>query len=111
MLPLIYFICFYISLPGFFYKAGYKPLQGLIPIYNLYILCVILKIPPLLLAILGLGLILLPCRMFIATLIIIFLPFIIADAYSDNFKVSILTAIIPMLMYPILAYLKGYYTY
>ncbi|CCY79806.1 unknown [Mycoplasma sp. CAG:877] len=111
MLPLIYFVCFYLSLPGFFAKAGYSPLKGLIPIYNICILCMILKINPVLLIVLGLGLIFLPCRMFVATLIIIFLPFQIADAYSSNFKVSIITFILPIIMYPVLAYIKGYYTY
>ena len=71
----------------------------------------ILKINPILLIVLGLGLIFLPCRMFVATLIIIFLPFQIADAYSSNFKVSIITFILPIIMYPVLAYIKGYYTY
>lgn len=111
MLLLIYFICFYLSLPGFFARAGYRPITGLIPIYNICILFMILKINPILIAVLGLGLIFLPCRMFVATLIIIFLPFLIADAYSDNLKIAILTFLLPFIMYPVLAYIKGYYTY
>ena len=38
ILIIVYIISFYLSLPGFFSKAGYNSLSGLIPIYNLYIL-------------------------------------------------------------------------
>lgn len=110
-IALIYFLCFYLSLPGFFNKAGYKGYKGLIPVYNIYLLCLILKIHPLLLAILGLSLIFLPSRMLIATTIIVFLPFIIADAFSNGIKMGVLTALIPFVMFPVLAYIKGYYNY
>ena len=110
-IALIYFICFYLSLPDFFNKAGYKSYLGLIPIYNIYLLCLILKIHPLLLAGLGLSLIFFPDRMLVATTIIVFLPFVIADAFSINMKMGILTALIPFIMYTVLAYIKGYYNY
>ena len=46
ILIIVYIISFYLSLPGFFSKAGYNSLSGLIPIYNLYILFQILEIKP-----------------------------------------------------------------
>ena len=43
ILIIVYITSFYLSLPGFFSKAGYNSLSGLIPIYNLYILFQILE--------------------------------------------------------------------
>ena len=84
VLIIIYILSFYLSLPGFFSKAGYNALSGLIPIYNLYILFQILEISPILLIIISLGLIFSPDRSFFGTLIFVFMPFILADAYEKG---------------------------
>lgn len=112
MIVLIYILCFYFSLPGFLKKAGYSYLKGLIPFYNIYLLCLSLKVNPFILGMLSLGLIFLPCRTLIGTILIIFLPFIISDAYNcDDLKMAFLTLIFPFFMYPYQAYVKGFYTY
>ena len=54
ILIIVYITSFYLSLPGFFSKAGYNSLSGLIPIYNLYILFQILEIKPITLIIIRL---------------------------------------------------------
>jgi len=99
-----YFVVFYLSLPGLLSKAGYTLIEGLIPIYNIYVLLTVLEINPFLLIMLSLGLIFLPDRMFIATLIFVFLPFILSNAYSRGIIFSILALVCPFLMFPILAY-------
>ena len=53
MIIIAYLVTFYLSLPGFFSKAGYNALKGLIPLYNLYILIEILEINQLLLIIIS----------------------------------------------------------
>lgn len=105
------FIALYISMMGLLNKAGYKAWYGLIPFYNLYLLLKVLDISPIIIFILGLLLIFLPDRMFIGTLIYIFLPFIINDAYNGKFLVGILTLIIPFIMYPVIAFFTGIYSY
>ena len=101
---LAYFIILYLSLPGLVSKAGYSLKEGLIPGYNVYILLTILEINPFLLIILSLGLIFLPQRMFIATLLFVFFPFLLCDAYSRGIIFSILTLICPFIMFLVLAY-------
>lgn len=105
------FLVFYLSLAGFLNKAGYKFWYGFIPIYNIYLFFKVLKINPALLLILGLGLIFLKDRMFIATLIYIFLPFIISYTYNKNILVGFLTLIFPQVMLPFIAYFFGFYIY
>lgn len=99
-----YFVIFYLSLPGLLSKAGYSLKDGLIPIYNIYVLITVLEINPFLLIILSLGLIFLPQRMFVATLIFVFLPFLLSNAYSRGIVFSILALVCPFLMFPVLAY-------
>lgn len=111
VLIIIYILSFYLSLPGFFSKAGYNALSGLIPIYNLYILFQILEISPILLIIISLGLIFLPDRLFFGTLIFVFMPFILADAYDKGKITGLLCFIFPFVFYPILAYFTGAYRY
>jgi len=101
---LAYFIILYLSLPGLVSKAGYSLKEGLIPGYNVYVLLTILEVNPFLLIILSLGLIFLPQRMFIATLLFVFFPFLLCDAYSRGIIFSILTLICPFIMFLVLAY-------
>lgn len=108
---IVYLVSIYLSLPGLFSKAGYNALLGLIPIYNIYILIQILEINPILLILLSLGLIFLPIRMFFATLMLIFLPFIIADAYDKKMIFGVLGLIIPFLIFPLIGYVSGAYRY
>lgn len=103
-LVLTYFIVLYLSLPGLVSKAGYSLKEGLIPGYNIYLLLTILEINPFLLIILSLGLIFLPQRMFIATLMFVFFPFLLCNAYSRGIIFSILTLICPFIMFLIIAY-------
>lgn len=103
-LVLTYFIILYLSLPGLVSKAGYSLKEGLIPGYNIYLLLTILEINPFLLIILSLGLIFLPQRMFIATLMFVFFPFLLCNAYSRGIIFSILTLICPFIMFLIIAY-------
>lgn len=106
-----YIISIYISLPGLLSKAGYNALLGLIPIYNIYILVQILEIHPILLLILSLGLIFLPDRAYIMTLICLFIPFIIADAYDKGIIYGIICCVLPFIFIPYLAYFTGAYRY
>lgn len=106
----LYFIILYFSICGFVKKAGYKLWQGLIPIYNLYLFITVIKVSPILLILISLGLIFLEQRAFFGTLIYIFLPFIIADKYGQNTFIAILTLLFPYVMYPYIAFIKGYYS-
>ena len=111
MIILLYLLSIYISLPGLFSKAGYNALLGLIPIYNIYLLVQLLEINPILLIIISLGLIFLPDRVFVATLIAIFLPFLITDAYDKSIVYGIFSLILPFILIPYVAYLNGTYRY
>ena len=101
---LAYFIILYLSLPGLLSKAGYSLKDGLIPFYNVYILLTVLEVNPFLLIVLSLGLIFLPQRMFVATLMFVFFPFFLCNAYSRGIIFSILTLILPFFMFLLLAY-------
>ncbi len=101
---LAYFIVLLLSLPGLLSKAGYSLKDGLIPFYNIYVLLTVLEINPILLIILSLGLIFLPQRMFIATLMFIFFPFLLCNAYSRGIVFSILALVCPFIMFLVLAY-------
>ena len=108
---LAYFIVLFLSLPGLLSKAGYSLRDGLIPIYNIYCLLTILEINPILLIILGLLLMFLPQRMFIATLMFVFFPFLLSDAYGKGIVFSIITLICPFIMFFVLAYGQSDYAY
>ena len=107
----IYLLCFYFSIPGFLYKAGYSLLKGLIPFYNVYLLLTVLEISPIILIILSLGLIFLPERMFIVTLMYIFIPFIICDAYDRSKIMGVFALVLPFIFLPVIAYGPGTYVY
>ncbi len=111
ILIIVYIISFYLSLPGFFSKAGYNSLSGLIPIYNLYILFQILEINPIILIIISLGLIFSPDRAYFGTLLFIFIPFMLADAYDKGKVIGLLCFLFPFIFYPLLAYFTGTYRY
>lgn len=111
ILVVICLVSLLIAIPGFINKAGYSFLEGLIPIYNLYLFFTILELSPLVLILLALGLIFLPDRAFIITLICIILPFIVCDAYGKGKVTAVLTLILPFIMYPLIAYFTGTYEY
>lgn len=106
-----YLVTFYLSLPGFFSKAGYNALKGLIPLYNVYILIEILEINPILLILVSLGLIFLPIRGYLVTLIFLFIPFLIADAYDKKPIIGLFTCLLPFIMFPYISYFSGTYRY
>jgi len=111
IIVIAYLVSFYLSLPGFFSRAGYNALTGLIPFYNIYMLVQILEISPIILIILSLGLIFLSQRIAIATLIFVFLPFLIADAYDKKPIIGLLGCFLPFIIYPAIAYFTGTYRY
>lgn len=107
---IIYLAVFYLSIPGLLHKAGYGWWLGLIPLYNVYKLFEALKINITIFLIIIVGIIA-PIRVFFLTLVFIFFPFLIADAYGKKFITSILTLILPFIMYPLIAYKIGEYSY
>jgi hypothetical protein len=111
MLVAICLISLLISIPGFIKKAGYSFFKGLIPFYNIYLFFSIIEFPPVLLMLLALGLIFLPDRMFIATLLCVLLPFLVNDAFGKGKISSLFTVVLPFVMYPYLGYLSGVYCY
>lgn len=111
MYLVICLICIFISIPGYVSKNGIKWWKGLLPIINIYYFLKGLKISPFLLIILAFGLILLPDRLLILTIMCIFSPFIIADTYGKGKIIGFLGLIFPFFVYPWLAYLSGTYIY
>ena len=111
MLVAICLISLLIAIPGFVKKAGYSLVESLIPGYNLYLFLSIIEFPPVLLILLSLGLIFLPDRMFIATLLCVILPFMVNDAFGKGKISSFITLFLPFVMYPYLGYLSGIYSY
>lgn len=111
MIVAICLISLFIAIPGFINKAGYSFFKGLIPGYNIYLFLSLIEFPPILLILMALGLIFLPDRMFVLTLICVILPFMVNDAYGGKKIGSLLTLFLPFLMYPVIAYFTGVYTY
>ena len=110
---LLNFISLYLCSCMVIYKAGYKLYYGLIPLVNIYYMCKILNIHPLILIILGLLLIFIPYKNLIATIMYIFIPFLIVDAfvYSNiSMFYGILALVLPFVAFPIIA-MKGDYQY
>ncbi len=108
---IIYVIVLFISIPGFLRKAGIKFYYGLIPIVNIYFFCKALRLNPVLLIVYGLLLIFTPFKDLLITTLIIFLPFLIMDAYEDNLIVSFLALFVPFIAFPVVAYYHGDYNY
>ena len=111
LIVIIYLITFYISLPGLLSKAGYKFYYGLIPIVNIYFLFKALKINPVLLIVFSILMIICPFRELFATMFIIFLPFMISDAYNPNLLYAFLGLLIPFIIFPLIGYINGVYQY
>ena len=101
-------VLFHISLSFLLEKAGYNRLLCLFPGINLYYLSKAIKTNIILIILLVIGIILLPIRNLIMTLIYIYLPFIISYYYSQQIYVPIITLVVPFLGYPYMA-LRGYY--
>ncbi len=100
-----------IAIPGFVNKAGYSFVKGLIPFYNIYLFLSLLEFSPLIITIIALGLILLPDIAFFATILFMFLPFMVSDAFGKGKITGILTLFLPFIMYPFLGYIGGTYAY
>jgi len=111
IIVIFYLVSLYISIPGLIGKASYNWLLGWIPIINIYLLVKVLDINPILLIVLSLFIIFLPERTFIVTMIVIFLPFLLADCYEDNMIYGLLGLIIPFIIFPYIAYFHGTYLY
>ena len=80
-------VLFYVSLGFLLEKAG----------YNIIIIIILI-----------IGIIFLPIRNLLMTLIYIYLPFTISYYYSQKLYVPIITLVLPFLGYPYMA-LRGYY--
>lgn len=111
VLILICLVSLLIAVPGFVYKAGYSRGQSFIPFYNLYLFFSAIEFPAILLLILALGIIFLPFRSLVATLLFVLLPFMVSDAYGKGKITGFLTLILPFIMYPVLGYFLGVYAY
>ena len=101
-------VLFYVSLGFLLEKAGYNKVLSFIPIINLYFLSKAIKTNIIIIIALILGIIFLPIRNLIMTLIYIFLPFVISYYYSQHIFVPIFTLFCPFLGYPFMA-LRGFY--
>ena len=101
-------VLFYVSLGFLLEKAGYNKVLSFVPGVNLYYLSKAIKTNIIIIVILILGIILLPIRNLIMTLIYIYLPFIISYYYSQKIFVPIITLFFPFIGYPFMA-LRGYY--
>ena len=104
-------ICLMISIPGYIAKSGESWWKGIIPIANIYYFLKVLKISPILLIVLALGLIFLPDRLLVLTIMCVFFPFIVTDTYGHGKIVGALGLILPFIIYPWLAYVSGTYIY
>lgn len=111
MILFIYFVILHITIVLFLSKAGTNIFEALIPIYNLYLFIKALKLSPILLFLLSLGLIFLKDRMLIFTLIYVFLPFICAYTFSCKKIWAILALALPVPFYFFLPFCGGYYIY
>ncbi len=107
---IIYLAIFYLSIPGLLHKAGYGWWLGLIPVYNVYKLFEVLKINIIIFLALIIGIIS-PISIFFLTLSYIFFPFLITDAYGKKYLTAFLTLLFPFIMYPLIAYKIGNYSY
>ena len=111
MYLIIFYISLYLSLAGFINRAGFSLAFGLIPVLNIYIFFKIIGVNPIFL-LLSVGLLYFPeARMAVITIFTIFLPFLIADAYDKNLLYGVLGLILPFIILPYIAYIKGDYCY
>ena len=108
---ILYLVSLYLSIPALIKKAGIRFYLGLIPFVNIYFLFIVLKINPILLIVFSILMIVLPFRELFMTIFIIFLPFMISDAYEDKLLYSFLGLVIPFIIYPYIGYFHGSYRY
>ena len=111
MLIAISLISLLIALPGFINKAGYSIWKGFIPFYNIYLFFRIIEFPPVILMLCGLGMIVLPDRAFIITLLCCLFPFFICEIFNQKKWIGFLTLLLPFIMYPLIGYIIGFYSY
>mgnify|MGYP003306300645 CR=1 FL=1 len=111
IIVIVYLLSIYISIPGLIGKANYNWLLGWIPFVNIYYLLSVLEIKPIFLIIISLLLIFLPDRALIVTMMVVFLPFLIADCYENNVGYGFLGLILPFIVFPYIAYFHGEYLY
>ena len=111
MLIAISLISLFIALPGFINKAGYSLWKGFIPIYNIYLFFRIIEFPPVILMLCGIGMIILPDRAFIITLLCCLFPFFICEIFNQKKWMGFLTLLLPFIMYPLIGYIIGFYSY
>ena len=111
LIVILYIVSLYISIPGLLSKAGIKFYYGLIPIYNIYLLFKVLNLNPILIIIFSLLMIICPFRELFATIFVIFLPFMVGEAYSGMLRYSFLSLILPFIGFPLIAYVIGVYQY
>ena len=108
MFVIISIIAFYISLFLLLRKAGYNVIQSIVPGLNIYYLSKAIKVNFIIIIVLVVGIIILPIRNLLLTLIYIMLPIYISYFYGMGFHSSIFTMLIPFIGYPFMAY-KGFY--
>ena len=111
MLIAISLISLFIALPGFINKAGYSLWKGFIPIYNIYLFFRIIEFPPVILMLCGIGMIILPDRAFIITLLCCLFPFFVCEIFNQKKWMGFLTLLLPFIMYPLIGYIIGFYSY
>ena len=111
MLIAICLISLLIALPGFINKAGYSLWKGFIPFYNIYLFFRIIEFPPVILMLCGLGMIILPDRAFVITFLCCLLPFFVCEIFNQKKFMGFLTLILPFIMYPLIGYFIGFYSY
>ena len=111
MLIAISLISLLIALPGFINKAGYSLWKGFIPFYNIYLFFRIIEFPPIVLMLCGIGMIILPDRAFIITLLCCLLPFFVCEIFNQKKIMGFITLLLPFIMYPLIGYIIGFYSY
>ena len=111
MLIAISLISLFIALPGFINKAGYSLWKGFIPFYNIYLFFRIIEFPPIVLMLCGIGMIILPDRAFIITLLCCLLPFFVCEIFNQKKIMGFITLLLPFIMYRLIGYIIGFYSY
>lgn len=109
MLVLVSLISLLIAIPGLINKSGEKFYKGLIPIYNIGLFFEKLCFPPIILALIGIGMAFTPYKMLFLTLLLVLMPFIVSDSYGMGIVVGVLTLFLPFIMYPFIGYIGGHY--
>ena len=93
-----------------FKKAGRKIWEAVVPIYHLYVLFKILDLHIFLFIILFIFIVIPITSKFFLLLVIIYLPFIIADCFGYKMVYGFLGVLCPVIMLPYMVF-KGSYRY